>query len=101
MWTLPPIVNGVSTSSRNHFGSTHPPPPAFVSHCTQTAYCPDSRRRSELRNVENASAPGYTRLKYVCLSVNTYQFVTKFAVVKSRRGVNPSSGLYSEPARVN
>jgi hypothetical protein len=39
-----PMRNGVMTLSRNSFGSIQPPPPAFVSHCTQTAYWPDSSR---------------------------------------------------------
>lgn len=38
MFTESPILKGVITLSRNHFGSTHPPPPAFASHCIQKAY---------------------------------------------------------------
>ena len=58
MFTEPPIVKGAITLSRNHFGSTHPPPPAFVSHCTQKAYWPDSISLSAFRQVVNARAPG-------------------------------------------
>src|SRR5215203_1100612 len=100
MVTVLPIRNGTSTFSWKTFGSIQPPPPAFVSHCTQTAYWPDSSARSELRNVLKASAPGYTRLKYLFLSVKKYQLATAFAEVKSLRGMKPSSGRYPDPARV-
>ena len=89
---MPPIAKGARTFSRNTLGSTQPPPPAFVSHWTQAAQVPVSSVRSALRNVWNASAPGYTRRKRRLLSVKRYQFPTAFAVVTSERGRKPSSG---------
>ena len=93
------MPKGARTSSRKSLGSIHPPPPAFVSHCHQTAYCPDSSWRSSLRQVEKASIPGQTRRKRELSLVKWYQLANAFAVVKSRRGRKPSSGRKSRPAR--